>query len=308
MQFKTRPLQENFGLEVLDADLARVDDESFEAIRSLWQQDPLLLFRRQNPTDDEFINFSRRFGKIDVVIGGSRPSKKNPELLYISNLFSGDGSLVGGLGSHELVWHTDQIYREQPASGSIFYGVEMPSDIGKTSFCNTALAYDTLPDSLRAQVQGKRATCRYGAAEPLASFMQKNTGKTFHRYINSKKEAKSIEDRTPPVTHDIVLESKATGQRSLYISPNHTVAIEGLSQTEGRALIDALLAHTLQDQFIHTHEWRNGDVIFWDNARLLHHRDAFDVDVPRFAKRTTVFLDPEHFAVPEPALQAATSH
>ncbi|HAA93109.1 MAG TPA: hypothetical protein DCS82_01265 [Rhodospirillaceae bacterium] len=299
MEFATRPLSENLGLEVLDADLANVDDEAFDAIRAIWQKDPLLLFRRQNPTDEEFLEFSNRFGEIDVVIGGSRPSKRTPELLYISNLFSGDGNLIGGLGNHELVWHTDQIYRQRPASGSIFYGVEMPSGVGMTSFCNTAAAYDALPEDLRTRVNDARAVCKYGTHEPLSSFMRKQKSKTWHRYIKSKKETKAIDDRTPPATHDMVLENKATGQRSLYFSPNHTSAIEGMADEDGQSLFDAVIEHTIQDKFIYTHDWRNGDVLLWDNARLLHHRDAFDNDLPRFAKRTTVFLDPEYFAVPE---------
>ena len=302
MAFKTRPLSDNLGLEVLGADLSIIDDEAFEAIRNLWQQEPLLLLRRQNPTDQEFLDFSHRFGKIDVVIGGSQPSARNPELLYISNLFSGDGNLIGGLGNHELVWHTDQIYRQNPASGSIFYGVEMPHEAGRTSFCNTAAAYDAMSEDLKSKVDTARATCKYGTPAPLSSFMRKQKNKTWHRYIESDKEAKDIDDRTPEATHDMVLENPTNGQRSLYFSPNHTVAIEGMDEEGGRALIDAVIDHTIQDKFIYTHDWRNGDILFWDNARLLHHRDAFDNDLPRFAKRTTIFLDPEHFAVPEPKL------
>ena len=181
MAFKTRPLSDNLGLEVLNADLSIIDDEAFEAIRNLWQQEPLLLLRRQNPTDQEFLDFSHRFGKIDVVIGGSQPSARNPELLYISNLFSGDGNLIGGLGNHELVWHTDQIYRQNPASGSIFYGVEMPHEVGRTSFCNTAAAYDAMSKDLKAKVDTARATCKYGTPAPLSSFMRKQKNKTWHR-------------------------------------------------------------------------------------------------------------------------------
>ena len=58
MAFKTRPLSDNLGLEVLNADLSIIDDEAFEAIRNLWQQEPLLLLRRQNPTDQEFLDLS----------------------------------------------------------------------------------------------------------------------------------------------------------------------------------------------------------------------------------------------------------
>ena len=305
MDLRTKPLQENFGLEVLDVDLARVDAPTFEAIRGLWQQDPLLLLRRQSLTDEELLSFSRGFGELDINIGGHKPNERHPELLYVSNLFRKDGNPVGGLGNDELVWHTDQIYRKRPASGSIFLGNEMPDDAGRTAFCNMALAYDALPDTLREQVDGRRAACRYGAHNPLSTFMRDNAGKTFRRMAQSEEQIREVENRTPAASHNLVLENPATGQRSLYLSPNHTFEIEGLSEAEGRDLIDALLAHALQDRFIYTHGWRNGDILMWDNARLLHRRDAFDANRPRLAKRTTIYLDPTYFAVPEPDLHVA---
>ncbi len=298
MAARTTALQENFGLEVHDIDLARIDDATFGTIRDLWQRDPLLLFRRQSLTENELLHFSRRFGKLDINIGGNVPNERHPELLFISNLASQNGTALGGLSNDELVWHTDQIYREQPASGSIFMGVEMPEGAGATSFCNMAMAYDRLPASLKQQVDGKRAVCKYGAQNPLSTFMRAQTEKTFRRGTRSEAAEKDVDDRTPSVTHDMVLENRANGQRALYLSPNHTTEIIGLSEPEGRTLIDGLLAHALQDAFIYTHAWRNGDIVMWDNARLLHRRDAFDADLPRLAKRTTIYMQPEYFAIP----------
>jgi taurine dioxygenase len=298
MELRTQPLRENFGLEVSDVDLAMIDTPTVDAVRELWRRNPLVLFRRQSLTNQELLAFSRNFGTLDVNIGGHAPNEFDPELLYVSNLVRADGALVGGLGSNELLWHTDQIYRDTPASGSIFYGVEMPDGAGRTSWCNMALAYEMLPDNLREQVDGRRAVCRYGTPKPLSTFMAGNEDMTFRRDAKSDSDIRDIESRTPAVTHDMVLENASNGQRALYLSPNHTEAVEGLNDAEGRALIDALLAHALRDDFIYTHDWRNGDVMLWDNARLLHRRDEFDARLPRLAKRTTIYMQPEYFAVP----------
>ena len=48
MSLRTRPLHPEFGQEVLDVDLAQLDQAAFDAIYDLWRQDPLLLFRRQS--------------------------------------------------------------------------------------------------------------------------------------------------------------------------------------------------------------------------------------------------------------------
>jgi len=295
MELRTRRLQDNFGLEVLDVDLATLDRETFDAIYHLWQRDPLLLFRRQNLTERELVDYSRGYGELDHIVRGDMHSPLHPEVIYVTGLKRPDGTPLGGLGTYELKWHHDQIYRQRPASGSIFQAAEVPEDDGRTSWCNTALAYDTLPDDLRARVDGKQATCKYG--------LQPNV--SFQRDIKDEKTIQEINDRTPPATHDIVLQNPVTGQRSLYLDPFKTFEIEGQPESETQELLDALFAHILQPAHIYTHSWRNGDVVMWDNARLLHRRDAFDETLPRFAKRTTIFLRPDDFAVPEPGLTSS---
>ena len=302
---RTCQIQAHFGTEILDVDLETVDDSCFAAIREAWQRDPVVLFRRQSLTEDALIAFSRRFGELDlevirdVNISDDVLDDRVPELFFVSNLHYADGRKVGGLSNDEIVWHTDQIFRTRPASGSIFYGVEMPGHTGHTSYCNMALAYDTLPDDLRRRVEGKRARCKYGTTAPLSGYMRQNADKNFRRETVSAAETAEIDSRTPPVTHELILENKATGQRSLYLSPNHTVAIEGLSAEEAADLFDALFDHAMRSEHIYTHEWRNGDVLMWDNARLLHRREAFDPGIPRLAKRTTIYMDPAYFAVPQ---------
>jgi taurine dioxygenase len=296
MQLNTRHLSDAFGLEVLDVDLADVDAPTFDAIYQLWQHEPLLVFRRQSLTEPEHLAFSRRFGDLDLIVRDDMHSPLNPEVIYITSLMRPDGTPLGGLGSYEVRWHHDQVYRQRPASGSIFYAVEMPEDGGRTSFCNTQLAYETLPETLRAQVDGKAATCKYGN-KPSASFQRD--------FTDDPKRIQTLDNRTPPATHDIVLENPATGKRSLYIDPDKTQTIGDMNADDSQALIEKLRDHILQDKFIYTHSSRNGDVIMWDNARLWHRREAFDETLPRLAKRTTIFLRPEDFAVPEPDMGKA---
>ena len=293
MELKTRPLQENFGLEVLNVDLARLDDATFNAVYRLWQKDPLLLFRRQSLSESELVAYSRRFGDLDLIVRADMHSPLHPEVIYISALKRPDGTPLGGLGTYELHWHHDQIYRTRPASGSIFQASEMPENDGRTSWCNTALAWDTMPAALRRKIEGKRATAKYGNRADVS----------FQRdFAGNQTKIQELHEKTPAATHDIVLTNPATGQRSIFLDPNKTCAIEGIDAAATRALLDEVFAHVLQDKFIYTHSWRNGDVMMWDNARLMHRREPFNEKLPRLAKRTTIFLRPKDFAVPEPGL------
>ena len=124
MTLQTRSLKETFGLEILDVDLANLDDNTFEAIYKCWQDEPLLLFRRQSLSEREQVEYSKRFGDLDVLVRDDMLSPLHPEIIYITALRRPDGTPMGGLGTYEIYWHHDQIYRERPASGSVFYAVD----------------------------------------------------------------------------------------------------------------------------------------------------------------------------------------
>jgi alpha-ketoglutarate-dependent taurine dioxygenase len=58
---------------------------------------------------------------------------------------------------------------------------------------------------------------------------------------------------------------------------------------EGRALIDGLIEHATQPEFVYQHAWRIGDLVWWDNRAALHCGTPFDITRhKRRLHRTTV--------------------
>ncbi len=52
--------------------------------------------------------------------------------------------------------------------------------------------------------------------------------------------------------------------------------IIGLPPKEGQAIFAELLAHMIQSQFVHSHDWRTGDVLISDNRCSLHRATEWD--------------------------------
>src|SRR5258708_7910315 len=57
---------------------------------------------------------------------------------------------------------------------------------------------------------------------------------------------------------------------------SHAGRIFGMPEAEGRALIDELIAHATQRQFVYTHRWRVHDLVMWDDRCTMHHGTEFD--------------------------------
>jgi alpha-ketoglutarate-dependent 2,4-dichlorophenoxyacetate dioxygenase len=79
-----------------------------------------------------------------------------------------------------------------------------------------------------------------------------------------------------------------SGRKSLYVA-SHAGRIFEMPDAEGRKLIDDLIAHATQRQFVHTHRWRPKDLVMWDNRCTMHHgTDYDDLRWVRDLHRTTV--------------------
>jgi len=79
----------------------------------------------------------------------------------------------------------------------------------------------------------------------------------------------------PPVPQVLVRTIPESGRKSLYLA-SHAGRILGLPDAEGHALIEELVAHATQRQFIYTHRWRVHDLVIWDNRCTMHRGTAFD--------------------------------
>ncbi|MFK7955403.1 MAG: TauD/TfdA dioxygenase family protein [Lysobacterales bacterium] len=273
----------HFGLEAMGVALSDPDLNDLQWLRQVWSDSPLMLVRNQLLSEQSLMEFSRFFGDLETVVRTDIHSRHNPEVALVSNLYLEDGSNIGGLGTYELRWHSDQSYRTRPATGAIFFALEIPPEGGNTRWIDMVQAWNTLDADMQRKVEGRHGLFAY---------------QMYDTDITDEPGSQQIRERTPDARHPMVLTHPRNGQKSLYFDPSQTYAIDGLESDESAALVAHLSAHVEQPSFIQEHQWKMGDVMFWDNSRLLHSRCAFDPLHPRLAKRTTVFLDADWFPVP----------
>tara|TARA_Y100000589_G_scaffold309024_1_gene326096 strand:+ start:653 stop:1102 length:450 start_codon:yes stop_codon:yes gene_type:complete len=105
----------------------------------------------------------------------------------------------------------------------------------------------------------------------------------------SAKQDKGDFDALLPVRHPLVQVHPVTGQRSLFLSPHTMVGIESMSEEAGRALLDELIAHATQSDYVYTHVWSDDDILMWDNRCTMHSVEPFDNEnIPRIMHRVTL--------------------
>jgi taurine dioxygenase len=71
------------------------------------------------------------------------------------------------------------------------------------------------------------------------------------------------------------------------------VGMEPGPDGQGGKLLDELMSHMTQREFVYVHEWDKGDVVIWDNRCLVHAATWFDAEqLERLMWRTTVHGNP----------------
>ena len=65
-----------------------------------------------------------------------------------------------------------------------------------------------------------------------------------------------------------------------------------MATAQSDALLQDLFAHCLQDRFIYRHQWQVGDTVIWDNRRLMHNAEPYDMQrYTRHMHRTSIIGD-----------------
>jgi taurine dioxygenase len=250
------PLSEVAGAEISGVDLSQpIGDDLRAQILDAFLAHHLLVFRGQSLSPAQQAAFSENFGALEEHVIRLPDGNKPPLVHVVSNL-DADGNPTERPHSHgNYFWHTDKSYHAVPSLMTLLHAIELPpGGGGDTQFANMRRAYEALPEPLRRRIAPLRAEHSWEAS-------RRNTG-------NRPASEEEMRER-PPVTHPIVRTHPDSGRKSLYIGI-HSSHVEGLPRDEGAALLDELLQHATQPQFVYTHRWRAGDLVMWDNRCLLH--------------------------------------
>ena len=277
MPLTIRPVTPAVGAEISGVNLSRLSDAEFTQIEHAWNRHGALLFRDQHISDDDLLAFSRRFGDLDpppVQEHGRQSPEGYPDIYVVSNVLDAKGAPIGALGAGEAVWHTDMSYLPVPPDASMLFSLEVPPSGGDTWVLGMQAAWTTLPDALKARVRGRRI--KHDGTYNSGGFLRKGV-------------TPSDDPHTAPgAWHPAVLRHPVTGAPSLFLGRRRNSYVEGLSQSESDALLDALWAHIDRPDLRYEHRWRVGDLLLWDNRSTMHRRDPFDNATRRVMHRTQI--------------------
>jgi alpha-ketoglutarate-dependent 2,4-dichlorophenoxyacetate dioxygenase len=258
-----------FAAEVGDVDLGKpLAADDLAAIRAAFTKYAVLIFPDQHFDDESHLEFARNFGPLETTVFKARQDHKlrlQENLADVGNLDAdnrilqtNDRTRLYQLGNR--LWHTDSSFKALPAYCSLLHGRSIPPIGGHTEFADMRAAYDALPEPTRRRIDG------------LVAEHSLMTSRAKLGFADFDENERKMFEPVPQVLARLLPDS---GRMSLYVA-SHAGAIRGMPRDEALKLIDELIAHATQRQFVYTHRWRVNDLVMWDDRCTMHRGLEFD--------------------------------
>jgi alpha-ketoglutarate-dependent 2,4-dichlorophenoxyacetate dioxygenase len=270
-----------FGGIATGFDLTRAQTpEEVAAIEAGMAKFAVLVFPDQRIDDEQQIEFSRNLGTLEQATGDLRPVSErriSMALNDISNLDQ-DSKLMArddrrrlfGLGN--MLWHSDSSFKTAPARYSLLSARVIPDSGGNTEFADMRAAYDALDEAMKAQIHDLICEHSQIYSRGLLGFTE----------FTEAERAQCV-----PVRQRLVRRHPVSNRRSLFLA-SHIGTIIGWPMPEARVLIQELIEHATQRQFVYAHVWKPFDLVIWDNRATMHRARRYDPTQVRDMRRTTV--------------------
>ena len=267
MTAQAHPITPYLGAEISGVDLTqRLDDETIAFLRRQFDDTGLLLFRdvsidrpyqvylaeilngHEPPTEEEAIAGAIRQG--NFMITNEDPDSAAPE--------------------GRLMYHCDSMWSDEPFEVLSLHAIKIEPPVLPTSFVSATFAWKALPDDLKARVKDLNAL-----HVPGPGYVHDRRSCLFPGEL-----VQSQRSRVPTYSQNLAWIHPRTGETILFVTQGMTREILELNWDESENLLEELFSELYAPERVYEHEWREGDLIFWDNLALQHARPYVTMQGP----------------------------
>ena len=264
------------AIQIDDLDITNMSDEQYSKIKDLLFEKLIVVLKTNTTKAIYFNRICSKIGEIENAIeyrwyddGSWYPKEVQPHFITPRDPFKEDekkpypvqrvtgqkdkdGNWTGIFQKGKLDWHCN-LNNIHYADGVGLHGIrDVEGTV--TSWMNTKLALDEMPESLFEKIKGKIALYRYhpeawGLESDIAAMSYKNHARMSY--------ALSLE------------QENNAGVKGIYIHPFNDMYIQG--DSDG-SLYRELYDYLFQEKFIYHHEWEVGDIVLSDQLLTQHKR------------------------------------
>lgn len=267
------------GAIIEDIDLSQeLTNQQFDEIHTALLDRTVIVFRDQEISEKQHVEFSRRFGELQpAAASGFEKNVETPEIDILEYDADNPPHITRDL------WHTDFAGMEIPSMGTSLLARDIPPEGGDTIWVNGVAAFEALSDRMQVHLDGLWAYHdRFQAYDEHVR--PELWDKDYQEHLQNRKGSYR------PALHPVVRTHPVTGRKGLFVNESMTSMIKDVDRRESNHLLAYLFDHLKTPEFQYRHKWRVGDLAVWDNRLSLHYA-LFDYTDHRLMHRIVIAGD-----------------
>ena len=180
-------------------------------------------------------------------------------------------------------WHFDHAYNNELNRAGVLRAETIATEGGLTAFSDGIQIYRDMSPEIRAKIEGKNIIYDLDLRYSRQSFgLPPN-----FRVVQDAPGSEEMVKLFPRSIHPAVW-TRETGEKVMHMCPYGTRGIEGMVWEDALPLMQQVWPEIERSMKIYTHQWRPGDMLLWDNWRVLHEALGCDPKYDRVMHRTTI--------------------
>jgi alpha-ketoglutarate-dependent 2,4-dichlorophenoxyacetate dioxygenase len=261
-----------FAARVHGIDLAKgIGPAEVDAIEEGLARQGVLVFEEQHIDDDAQQAFIQQFGPPQQAVLKEIASN-HPHFYDIGTVdFAGNARAKDSVAElymrANLLWHTDGAQNQPPIRLTALHARVLPPDAPATEYADMNAAWESLSPQMQASLEGL-------VVEHSIYRSREQMGMKMSDFSEESLRARK------PVQHPLVRTNSRTGRKSLYLA-SHASHVIGWPLEKGRKLIEELIAHATQPQFVYSHSWKLHQLVMWDDTWTMHRATPYEGTHPR---------------------------
>jgi taurine dioxygenase len=272
--FALRRLGGNIGAEIDGVDLSKpLSDAQFEALHAAFVRHEVLVFRDQDITLEQQMDFGRRFGELSIHPFSPNLDDKR-EVIVLDYSADNPPALTDQ-------WHADETFRMAPPALTILRAKVVPEYGGDTLFASMTAAYTGLSERMKQYIHGLEAIHDFKPWRHLFTSSEAHQARL-----------RQLEREYPNPSHPVVRIHPVSGRRVINVNAQFTQRIAGLKDDESQMILNHLYSRAAIPEYQLRVRWAPHTVVMWDNRSTQHYAPHDYYPQRRTMNRVTVKGDP----------------
>jgi taurine dioxygenase len=300
---RVRPLRDGlpFGSVVAGINWRTLADEPVRAqLNKIFEDRGLIVFEDIEQTDKMQVALSKVFGSLkDHPTKGVKRAAEG-EAAGVIDMHSwpvDDPTHVAGIVEMKgkrvarfSPWHFDHSYNDELNRAGVLASPVSAPEGGRTGFIDGVAIYDRFPRELRDRIEGENVIYTLDTRLTKMRF-----GVNFKALGDPQGAIDLLGEVAifPRAIHPAVWTRK-TGEKVIHVGAHMSVGLEHHEDGEGDKLLDDVCQEINRmgdTDLAYWHDWKNTEMLIWDNWRVLHAVEGCDAKYERHTKRTTIAGD-----------------